>query len=466
MRLLLPLACLTAALAAGEAPPAAAGNNVYQAPSPEPTVAETVILELINRCRADPTAESLRMVPPGTEPHFPAKDPIDFAMFHAEMAKLAPAPPLVFNLQLLDAARKHAHYMILHTLGHDETPGEPGFTGANPFDRMKAAGYGGGMMAENAFRDAPDPWGSQVGFVIDWGPGGPGGMQPGRGHRANICNPGFTEIGPGAVPHGGNLSVVHNLGHAGKRFAGGVILVDRNRDGWYDPGEGRGGIEIAVGGMTVKNWTSGAYAIELPVDAVVLEMRGDGKVFRRAIPAGSANLKIDWYIPQAADLAAVDRLLNSAKNDKDPESASARKTRTALLLGTANLGLDPERADRVTAVVGDLASRLEADHAAVRLVLDSPIKEFKAVLKEKAKPWSGSAAAGWFDDAERCARAKAVVAEMSASNPPPSPGKLAPVIKELRAWALAAKNEFGPRIGQYASQLDALGEAAGKTKKK
>jgi hypothetical protein len=464
MRRLLPLACLTAALCAGEAPPAVAGNNVYQAPSPEPTVEETVILELINRCRADPIGESLRMAPPGTEPRFPAKDPIDFAMFRAEMAQISPAPPLVFNLQLLDAARKHAHYMILHTLGHDETPGEPGFTGASPFDRMKAAGYGGGAMAENAFREAPDPWGSQVGFVIDWG-AGPGGMQPTRGHRANICNPGFSEIGPGAVPHGGSLSVVHNLGHRGKRFAGGVILVDRNRDGWYDAGEGQGGVEVQVGETVVKAWGSGAYAIELPADAAVLEMRGAGKVFRRAIPAGSANLKIDWYIPQPADLAAVDRLLNAAKNDKDPESASARKTRTALLIGTASLGLDPERADRVAAVVGDLGDRLEADRSAVRLALDGPAKEFKAVLKEMAKPWSGTAAAGWFDDAERCVRAKAAVAELSAANPPPPPSRLNAAIKELRAWALAAKNEFGPRIGEYAGQLDALGDAA-KAKKK
>ena len=149
--------------------------SVYEAPHREPTAEETLILELMNRFRADPSAEADLIAPPDR------KDlGVDWKMFRDEMKALKPKPPLVFNLELLDAARKHSYYMSLHGLGHDEVPGRPGFTGASPADRMKAAGYGGFGAAENAFKDSGGAWHSHWGFVVDHGEG-PGGMQPARG---------------------------------------------------------------------------------------------------------------------------------------------------------------------------------------------------------------------------------------------------------------------------------------------
>lgn len=312
-----------------------AADNVYQAPSPEPTAEETLILEFINRCRADPKADAERIAPAGKEPRMPSSTTIDFAMFRSEMAAIKPAPPLVFDLRLLDAARKHSHYMTMHGLGHDEDPAKPGYTGRSFSERAKAAGFSGGGGGENCFAKAPDPWGSHVGFIVDWGPGGTGGMQPGRGHRANITRDSYTLVGPGSIANGGHLSVTHVFGSDGRRHAGGVVFVDKDRDAWYGLGEGRSGVTIEAGGQRVATWGSGAYAIEIPAGAGTLTLRAGEVSVTRPIPAAPGNVKIDWIIPQEQDLAAADKLLAAVDAAKDP---AARKARVALLVGAEGAG--------------------------------------------------------------------------------------------------------------------------------
>lgn len=435
----------------------ASAADVYQAPSPEPTPEETLILEFINRCRADPKADADRIAPAGSAPRLPSATTIDFAMFRSEMAAIRPAPPLVFDLRLLEAARKHSHYMILHGLGHDEKPGLPGFTGTDPSARVKAAGWSGGA-GENCYRDAADPWASHVGFIVDWGPGGPGGMQPGRGHRTNITNPSYTCIGVGALPNESRLSVTHNLGSDGRRYAGGVIYVDRDRDGQYGIGEGRGGVAVQAGGQRTATWASGAYAIEIPSGAAVLTLKAGSTEITRSIPAAPGNVKIDWIIPQEQDLAAADKLLAAVEAAKDPTSTSARKARIALLIGAEGLALDDARAARVRDLTGELATALAADRAAVRMALGGDGKGLKKLIDEHAKPWKGSAAAGWFDEAELCTRAAAAVATLPADAPP---GKTRAVAKDLRA--LVAKSdvaEFRSRLEALAREVEARDEAA------
>jgi hypothetical protein len=429
----------------------AAADNVYQAPSPEPTAEETLILEFINRCRADPKADADRIAPAGSEPRLPSSTVIDFAMFRAEMATIKPGPPLVFDLRLLDAARKHSHYMTMHGLTHDEDPAKPGFTGRSFSERAKAAGFSGGGGGENCFATAPDPWGSHVGFIVDWGPGGTGGMQPNRGHRANITRDSFTLVGPGAVAYGGKLSVTHVFGRDGKRYAGGVVFVDKDRDAWYGLGEGRGGVTIEAGGQRAATWGSGAYAIEIPAGAGSLTLRAGSVSVTRPIPATPGNVKIDWIIPQEQDLAAADKLLAAVDAAKDPAAPAARKARIALLIGAEGLSLDDARAARVKELTDELASALAADRAAVREALAGEAKALKKTIDAHEKPWKGTVAAEWFAEAELYARASAASAAMPANA---SPTKLRGVAKELRA--MATKSE----VAEFRAKLEALARAA------
>ncbi len=430
----------------------AAADEVYQAPTPEPTPVETLILEMINRCRADPKAESLRMAPAGADPRLPSATAIDFAMFRDEMAKIPTAPPLVFDLRLLDAARKHSWYMIAHGLGHDEDPTLPRFTGRTPGDRVKAAGFSGGGYGENAYRDAPDAWGSQLGFIVDWGPGGAGGMQAGRGHRTNICNPMFRLIGPSAVAHGEKFSVTHNLGGAAVRYAGGVTFVDRDGDAFYDLVEGRRGVTIAVGAKSITSWSSGAYSLEIPASACTMTLKAGGVSITRAIAAGSANVKIDWIIPAEQEQAVADRLIAAVDSSKDLTAPAGRKSLVALMLGADGLILDQARSERIATLTGALASELAADREAVRATLDDA-KAFPAAVAEHAKPWKGTAAAQWFTDATASVRAAAALAALP---PDATPTRVRGLAKELRALVDGTvTSEFKARIAGLAGKAEA-----------
>lgn len=430
---------------------ATAAEGVYQAPSPEPTAEETLILELMNRCRADPKADGERIAPAGAEPRLPSATIIDFPMFRAEMAAIAASAPLVFDLRLVEAARKHSHYMILHGLGHDEDPAKPGYSGRNGSARATAAGWGPGSAAENCFRDAGDAVGSHIGFIVDWGPGGPGGMQPGRGHRTNMTSKAYSCVGIGALPHDGKLSVTHNLGADGKRYAGGVAYVDRDRDAFYGLGEGRGAVKVLAGAQRATSWGSGAYAIEIPATASTLVLRSGAMEISRPIPAGPGNIKIDWIIPQEQDLAAADKLLAAVDAAKDPAAPAARKARIALLVGAEELALDDARSARLSELTGDLATALANDRTTVRTALGGDAKALKAALNAAAKPWKGTAAAGWFAEAELCARAGAAAAAVPADA---APTRLRGVAKELRT--LAAKAE----VAEFRAKLEALARAA------
>ena len=129
--------------------------EVYQAPSPEPTPAETLILELMNRFRADPKAEAEWIVKT-----YAQGDKVmgaDAKLFQEECSQLKAMPPLVFNLNLLDSARKHSYYMNFNGLTHVEEAGKRGFTGVGFGDRAKAAGYDGFAAGENAFAGSNRP---------------------------------------------------------------------------------------------------------------------------------------------------------------------------------------------------------------------------------------------------------------------------------------------------------------------
>jgi uncharacterized protein YkwD len=121
------------------------------------------------------------------------------ALTNAERAK-AGCGALRTNSALVEAAEAHAADMVdHHYFAHDSQDGR------SPFDRMKAAGFKGGAMAENIAVGYTSP----AAVVKGW--------MNSPGHRANILNCSYTMLGvgydPGQVkPEWGKGSWVQDFG--------------------------------------------------------------------------------------------------------------------------------------------------------------------------------------------------------------------------------------------------------------
>jgi hypothetical protein len=397
--------------------PAQQSKGPYEPPDREPSPEETLILEYMNRFRADPSAEADIIAPAGK-----TGGNVDWKMFREEMKALKPMPPMVFHLDLLDAARKHSYYMILNGLTHVEVPGKTGFYGAGPADRIKLSGFKGGGWAENAFAGSAGAWDSHSGFLVDGGEG-PGGMQEGRGHRRNMISP-MREVGPGGVPTARGLSVTHDFGSRDVRMAGGVVYIDANGNNFYDVGEGVGQVTISSSdGGSVTTWKSGAYELDLKGQKdVVLTAYMGGEKFTKTFPAGKDNVKFDWIVPKEIPLKAADKLLDAVEKAKEPAKQFA--TLVALYIGSHNLYLDAERKKRVQELTKEIGPQLEAAEKAVTEALKDPDgATVKKVVDEQRKAFRGTEADAWFQDAETIGKLKRGLANFQKSSGPKPPEK-------------------------------------------
>lgn len=376
------------------ASPAQETKRSLPVPEREPTPVETQILEFMNRLRGNPHAEC-DLIPP--------KEGVDWRMFRDEMMALTPVPPLVFNLDLLDAARKHSHYMTLNGQSHDEELAKTGFTGINGGDRIKKTGYIGFSWGENIFNDVPSAWYSHQGFVVDWGSGGPGGMQAGRGHRRNMMNPEFREVGPGVVLFGKGLSVTHNLSTRKIRMAGGVIYRDLNGNRFYDPGEGVGSVSLSSSdGSSGMSWQSGAYAIKIRTkDEITITATVGGLPYSKTFPAGDENVKFDVVVPDASAVKKVDKALEEAAKIKDPTSSAYFKVAINVYVASLALSLDDGRRGRVEEISRQVGQTLESAQKSVHDAMKEPeASGLKKVIDEQRRPYKGTEADLWFQDAE------------------------------------------------------------------
>jgi len=400
-------------LAAGGAGGAAEDKKDIRFPAdPEPTPEETLILELMNRFRADPSADADRIIPANK-----TEGGVDWEMFSREMKALKPQQPLVFNLQLLDAARKHSLYMIHNGLTHVEEAGKTGFVAAQCDERCKKAGYAGGPGGENCFAESHGPLDSHVGFVVDFGQG-PGGMQPKRGHRKLMIGD-FREVGPGGVSFGKDrFSVTHNFGFGAKhiridgvaiysRFAGGVTYIDANGNAFYDVGEGIGQVVIRSStGATFLTWKSGAYVLELQGrEAVTMTAELAGERVTKSFPAGADNIKFDWRIPPEVPLRQADRLIAVVEKAEPVGSPAHNRALVDLAMGTQGLSLDDARNAKVSELTKDVRPKLEADQKKVLDAIQKPeAYGLQKLLAERREAYRGTAAEDWFRDAEMVAR--------------------------------------------------------------
>ena len=238
--------------------------------SETPTADEQLYLELINRARANPPAEGLRMAMT-TDPDILGaytNFSVNLAMMQSEFNAIAAQPPLVPNASLMSSSRSHSDWMLANaTQSHDET--NPNNT---PWSRMSLAGYNYLTAGENVYAYSKSTWYGHVGFQVDWGSGS-GGMQTGRGHRVNIHSGTFREIGIGvATGNNGGVGpqlVTQDFGvrSASPSFGTGVAYYDLNGNGFYDVGEGISGLTVNVEGSSYYCTTADGGGWVVPVSS-------------------------------------------------------------------------------------------------------------------------------------------------------------------------------------------------------
>ena len=277
----------------------------------QPTDEEQLYLEYINRSRSNPPAEGVRLATT-TDPDVLSA----YAYFGVSTNALVqqfntnlPAPPLSMNSNLIAAARRHSQDMFVTVF-----QGHTGSDGSTLATRLAEAGYAVSAAGENVYSYALSVLHGHAGFNVDWGVG-TNGMQSPPGHRINILNSLYREVGIGVVlgtnskTDGSTVSsvgpqlVTQDLGsRAGlKPFITGVAYFDFNNNGFYDLGEGLGGVRVDVTGASDYAMTanSGGFSVPVPGDGtypVIFSFGGQTLTQRVSAVAGGKNVKLD-FIP-------------------------------------------------------------------------------------------------------------------------------------------------------------------------
>ena len=282
----------------------------------EPTAKEQLVTELINRARADSQADLQRLKETTDTDVLHAYDyfSVDLDILTSQFAgsNFGPGaqasgdtnaiattlPPLAPNYKLLAASRLHTQDMFNNQFqGHGSSSGalSPNQEADQVGDRIQRQGYTYSTTAENVSSYSSSIWDSHAAFIVDWGTSAStgltyGGMQDPAGHRNNVYGSGFREIGVGVVEgtngNVGPILVTHAMATSSdynQPFITGVAYYDTDGDGFYDEGEGIGGITVKVDGSPYHAITpdSGGYAIPMVAD-------GDYEV-NYTMPDGSSD---------------------------------------------------------------------------------------------------------------------------------------------------------------------------------
>ncbi|NJL07762.1 MAG: calcium-binding protein [Methylacidiphilales bacterium] len=222
-------------------------------------------------------------------------------LINAERAK-AGAQPLAFNSNLNDAAEAHSKWMIA-----TDTFSHTGSGGSSAGDRMKAAGYkfsGSWAWGENiAWATTRAPVGYQDEVLLLHT-----NLMNSSGHRANILNDNYREVGLGIEvgDYGGrdSMFVTEDFAKSGTSlFLTGVAFDDKDDDKFYDVGEGLGAITVTAISSTGTKYTTttmdaGGYSLAVPAGNYTVTFSGAGIADTTAqATVGSKNVKLDLIDP-------------------------------------------------------------------------------------------------------------------------------------------------------------------------
>ena len=285
---------------------------------------EQELLEQINRARANPEAEGLRLAVITDPQVLSAYDffNVDLDMMRAELKAIPVAPPLAHNKKLAVAALGHSQWMFdTKTQAHNQT--NPSNT---PGDRVTASGYTWTSISESIFAFAENVTHCHAGFEVDWGGGGTGGMQAGRGHRVSNHNAGFREIGIGIIlgtnAPVGPMVVTEDFARdnvSSRYYATGVAYYDLDGDDFYDAGEGIAGLRVDASGTGITQFcttaTGGGWVIPMTSTGLNRTITFTSPGFSQGVPMtvpANSNAKADLKL--AYTPPAITSLLTASAN--------------------------------------------------------------------------------------------------------------------------------------------------------
>lgn len=223
------------------------------------TAEEQFLLELINRARLDPLAEARRY---GID----LNQGLDPGTLNGASRQVVAG-----NEMLNEAARLHSLWMLSSDIFNHTGAG-----GSAPWDRATAQGYVWSTIGENI------SWSGTTANSFDLETAvlqHHRGLFLSSGHRENLLNDGFREIGLGRetgrfLSNGTNWNasmLTELFGTSGAAvFLTGVAYTDLDADRFYSMGEGVGGIGFSGLGGSVTTAAAGGYSLALTASAAVL----------------------------------------------------------------------------------------------------------------------------------------------------------------------------------------------------
>ncbi|NEP14710.1 MAG: hypothetical protein F6K14_31850 [Symploca sp. SIO2C1] len=277
----------------------------------QPTAQEQYMLELTNRMRINPLDELDILINSSDADVNGAINffDVDLGLLATQWSSLTPVQPLAWSQQLHDAANDHSQLMIEEDEQSHQLPGE-----LNLGQRVINAGYNWSAVGENVFAKAQSVFQGHAAFAIDWGDT-PTGIQNPAGHRNNIMNNNFREVGIAIIPENdpstdvGPLVITQNFGNRFSLYYSwllGVAFDDQTvDDDFYTPGEGLAGINVTALNLATNQifntttWNSGGYQIQLPNGTYEITFSGDWNndgqtdTTTEQVTIGSENVKLD-----------------------------------------------------------------------------------------------------------------------------------------------------------------------------
>lgn len=260
-------------------------------------------------------------------------------LINRERAK-AGVQPLAFDNDLSEAAEGHSKWMLAA-----DVFSHTGSGGSSATQRMKDAGYvlqGSWATGENiawATTRTPSGYQDEVKLLHT-------NLMNSSGHRANLLNPNYREVGLGVEvgDYKGRSSafVTQDFAKTGSDlFLTGVAFDDRDGDRFYDVGEGLGSITVTAknsAGQVFKTTTSaaGGYDLVLKPGTYTVTFSGtDIATSTKKATIGTKNVKVDLVDPamKAAALSAnatADTLAPSSDDANAPVAENGNHRVVAL----------------------------------------------------------------------------------------------------------------------------------------